>query len=229
MYSKTYTMIGNDKPGGDEAGIIPRVIEGLLTESKKVLTPPDSSKTPSISSEGVDGQIAERVVSVKFFMSYYEIHNDEVYDLLSASSDKPCVVKKEAKVEGAFVENLCRRGFMTSDVAASILREGNGKRVKETTPIKFPGSRSHVVLTVYVTQQIESVPATASSTSTTPSKTPSNKTITRESKVRRINPMTLCTATTSCFMFKTYYLVKRCLMTKQLTSTFIFSILGDFG
>lgn len=200
MYSKTYTMMGNDKPGGDEAGIIPRVIEGLLTESKKILLPSDSSKTALTSSEGVNGPIAERVVSVKFFMSYYEIHNDEVYDLLSASSDKPCVVKKEAKDDGAFVENLCRRGFMTSDVAVSILREGNGKRVKETTPVKFPGSRSHVVLTVYVTQQIESVPETTSTTTTTPSKSSSNKTITRESKVRRMNLITLCTATTNTLL-----------------------------
>ena len=203
-------MVGNDKPGGDEAGIIPRVIEGLLTESKNVPLPPDSSMTPLTSSEGVNGEVAERVVSVKFFMSYYEIHNDEVYDLLSASSDKPCIVKKEAKDDGAFVENLCRRGFMTSDVAASILREGNGKRVKETTPIKFPGSRSHVVLTVYVTQQIESVPATTITATTTPSKSSSSKTITRESKVRRMNPITLCTATTSCFMFKASFLSKIC-------------------
>jgi hypothetical protein len=208
-------MVGNDKPGGDEAGIIPRVIEGLLTESKNVLLPPDSSQTPLTSSEGVNGQIAERVVSIKFFMSYYEIHNDEVYDLLSASSDKPCIVKKEAKDDGAFVENLCRRGFMTSDVAASILREGNGKRVKETTPIRFPGSRSHVVLTVYVTQQIESVPATTI-TATTTSKSSSSKTITRESKVRKMNPTTLFTATSSFFMFKASFLSKICFIIAQI-------------
>ena len=176
-------MIGNDKPGGEEVGIIPRVIEGLLAESKKVLLPLDSSKIPSTSVDVVTGQIAERVVSVNFCMSYYEIHNEEVYDLLSASSEKPCTVKKDPKDEGASVEHLCRRGFMTSDVAASILREGNGKRVKETTSLKFPGSRSHVILTVYVSQQIESVPATTSTTTSIPSKLPPNKTITKESKV----------------------------------------------
>lgn len=177
-------MIGNDKPGGEEVGVIPRVIEGLLAESKKVLLPPDSSKIPSTSSDVSNGQISERVVSVNFCMSYYEIHNEEVYDLLSASSEKPCTVKKDPKDEGALVEHLCRRGFMTSDVAASILREGNGKRVKETTSLKYPGSRSHVILTVYVTQQIESVPPTTSTTASKPSKITSNKTITRESKVR---------------------------------------------
>ena len=177
-------MIGNDKPGGEEVGVIPRVIEGLLAESKKVLLPPDSSKIPSTSSDVSNGQISERVVSVNFCMSYYEIHNEEVYDLLSASSEKPCTVMKDPKDEGALVEHLCRRGFMTSDVAASILREGNGKRVKETTSLKYPDSRSHVILTVYVTQQIESVPPTTSTTASKPSKITSNKTITRESKVR---------------------------------------------
>ena len=174
--------MGNDKPGGEEVGVIPRLIEGLLAESKKALLPPDSDQNSS----PTHGEFAERVLSVNFCMSYYEIHNDEVYDLLSASSDKPCTVKKDPKDDGAFIEHLCRRGFMSSDVAASILKEGNGKRVKETTALKFPGSRSHVILTVYVTQQIESVPAIASTAITTSTKTASKKITTRESKVREM-------------------------------------------
>jgi kinesin family protein 1 len=102
--------------------------------------------------------IKNRVLSADLSLSYYEIYNEKVYDLLSNFPDISCKVR-ESKDEGAFVENLTRKSFVNYNTVVSILEEGNKKRVTAATLMNSTSSRSHAVFTVHILQQI--VPMTS--------------------------------------------------------------------
>jgi hypothetical protein len=72
--------------------------------------------------------IKNRILSADLSLSYYEIYNEKVYDLLSDSPDISCKVR-ESKDDGAFVENLTRKSFVNYNTVVSILEEGNKRRV----------------------------------------------------------------------------------------------------
>ena len=201
---KTYTMIGYDTVGGVQSGVVPRLCTGLLAAAAASLINSQQtfSHIPSEGSEGDKGdqstQSRFRALSIDLSLSYYEIYNERVYDLLSATPDESCRVR-ESKEEGAYVENLTRREFLSYENVATILDEGNTKRSTAATLMNATSSRSHAVFTIYVSQQL--VPATAvasprPATETTPTKSgtvspappilsqiPTNKIIQRNSKV----------------------------------------------
>jgi hypothetical protein len=116
---------------------------------------------------------------VEVSVSYYEIYNEKVYDLLASQSqgltpqqqqqllpqqpqqqhagatDAPvsCRVREHPN-EGAYVENLTRRPFESYEQVAAILEEGNRRRAVASTQMNSSSSRSHAVFTVYLNQQL---------------------------------------------------------------------------
>ncbi|KRY40241.1 Kinesin-like protein KIF14, partial [Trichinella spiralis] len=119
---KTYSMMGSStKPG-----IIPRICEKLkirLCENE-----------PEILS--------------KLKMSYYEIYNEKIYDLL-ADGDKSCSLKvREDPKTGAFVDGLRAIEVDKNADILHLIAVGNKRRMMAATRNNNHSSRSHVILSL---------------------------------------------------------------------------------
>ncbi|KRX51865.1 Kinesin-like protein KIF14, partial [Trichinella sp. T9] len=123
---KTYSMMGSStKPG-----IIPRICEKLkirLCENE-----------PEILS--------------KLKMSYYEIYNEKIYDLL-ANGDKSCSLKvREDPKTGAFVDGLRAVEVDKNADILHLIAVGNKRRMMAATRNNNHSSRSHVILSLKLVQ-----------------------------------------------------------------------------
>ncbi|KRY08572.1 [Pyruvate dehydrogenase (acetyl-transferring)] kinase, mitochondrial [Trichinella patagoniensis] len=123
---KTYSMMGSStKPG-----IIPRICEKLkirLCENE-----------PEILS--------------KLKMSYYEIYNEKIYDLL-ADGDKSCSLKvREDPKTGAFVDGLRAIEVDKNADILHLIAVGNKRRMMAATRNNNHSSRSHVILSLKLVQ-----------------------------------------------------------------------------
>ncbi|KRZ48974.1 Kinesin-like protein KIF14, partial [Trichinella nativa] len=119
---KTYSMMGSStKPG-----IIPRICEKLkirLCENE-----------PEILS--------------KLKMSYYEIYNEKIYDLL-ADGDKSCSLKvREDPKTGAFVDGLRAIEVDKNADILHLIAVGNKRRMMAATRNNNHSSRSHVIISL---------------------------------------------------------------------------------
>jgi kinesin family protein 1 len=177
-------MMGYDSPGGEEVGVIPRLCEGLLLAVNSAIH--NSSGTELDSNTEIVTAMKNRVLSADLSLSYYEIYNEKVHDLLSNSPDISCKVR-ESKEEGAFVENLTRKSFVNYDTVVSILEEGNKKRVTAATLMNATSSRSHAVFTVHIYQQIVPISVNSATSSSAGSGSPTNAIISRQSKVSLVD------------------------------------------
>ena len=149
---KTYTMIGYDAMGGNETGVVPRLCIGLLRAAEAALvqsTVPLAEETSST----LESTPRYRALSIDLSLSYYEIYNERVYDLLSTQPEVSCRVR-ESREDGAYVEHLTKREFVTYENVTEILEEGNRKRSVASTLMNSSSSRSHAVFNVYVSQQL---------------------------------------------------------------------------
>lgn len=164
-------MAGTDSPSRNEIGIIPRFCKGLLSAVQETIGSCNSNCSSISSIE------AHQVLSIELSLSYYEIYNEIVHDLLSTNSEVSSIVT-ESKEGSAMIENLCLRKFDSYDDVATALEEGN-KSIAATQK-KSIRSRSHTVFTVYVNQKLTVIPSVDPAS---PSITPTNSTITRLSKV----------------------------------------------
>ena len=197
-------MMGSDSPDGNELGVIPRLCKGILTATSSSIQ--ISRVIDTISSSGKlsssRGKPAERVLSVELSLSYYEIYNEEVHDLLSQSPELSCRVR-ESKDEGALVENLTKRSFGDYDTVASFIREGNNRRILTATSMTSTSSRSHAVLTVYLSQQI--IPMVAS-LDCSQSSSNCNSIVSRQSKVKLHLLVLFCCVCLSIYLSLSLYL-----------------------
>ena len=178
---KTYTMIGYDAMGGNETGVVPRLCIGLLRAAEAALvqsTIPLGDETSST----LENTPRYRALSIDLSLSYYEIYNERVYDLLSTQPEVSCRVR-ESREEGAYVENLTKREFITYDNVTEILEEGNRKRSVAATLMNSSSSRSHAVFNVYVSQQLIPFTTSNSNSSSSAGKAAAPTIISRNSKV----------------------------------------------
>lgn len=128
---KSYTMMGF----GDEAGIIPRFCKDLF------------SQLTSMKSEEV---------SCHLQMSYFEVYNEKIHDLLITRDDPnnrqmPLRVR-EHPVHGPYVEELSANVVCCYDDIQSWLQLGNRQRATAATGMNDKSSRSHSVFTLVLTQ-----------------------------------------------------------------------------
>uniref|UniRef100_A0A8B9C4H2 Kinesin-like protein KIF14 n=1 Tax=Anser brachyrhynchus TaxID=132585 RepID=A0A8B9C4H2_9AVES len=123
---KSYTMMGFD----EDRGIIPRLCEDLFTQI---------------------AQMDKQQVLYHLEMSYFEVYNEKIHDLLvfkaeSRQKKQPLRVR-EHPVLGPYVEDL-----------TSWLELGNKQRATAATVMNDKSSRSHSVFTLVMTQtKVESV------------------------------------------------------------------------
>ncbi|XP_072029588.1 kinesin-like protein KIF19 [Amphiura filiformis] len=122
---KTYTMLGND----DEPGIMARALNDLFHE--------------------MESKVEDSVFKVT--MSYLEIYNEMIRDLLNPSSGY-LDLREDASgnVQVAGISEVSTRS--TSEVM-SLLMHGNKERTQEPTAANKTSSRSHAVLQVTIKER----------------------------------------------------------------------------
>lgn len=138
----------------EEEGLIPRISRDIITQS---LAKKDSR----------DPLNNDLILDIKIQVSFYEIYNERVYDLLSNHENiTPCRVREHPET-GAFIEGLTYRTIGSYDAVHLALFEGFRRRITGETLMNANSSRSHAVFTIQVLQ--------SRSSSQSPSNSPKSK------------------------------------------------------
>ncbi|XP_046734684.1 kinesin-like protein KIF13A isoform X3 [Diprion similis] len=126
---KSYTMMGS----GDNKGIIPRLCDNLFDMIAK-----------QQSSE----------LSYKVEVSYMEIYNEKVHDLLDPKQNKQSLKVREHNVLGPYVDGLSQLAVTAFQDIDNLMAEGNKSRTVAATNMNSESSRSHAVFSVILTQTL---------------------------------------------------------------------------
>ncbi|XP_077133872.1 kinesin-like protein KIF14 isoform X2 [Ranitomeya variabilis] len=127
---KSYTMMGF----GEDLGIIPRFCEHLFSQIQAV----------------------KQKVSFHLEMSYFEVYNEKIHDLLVFKADngqkKQPLRVREHPLLGPYVEDLSTNVVSSFQDIQSWLELGNKQRATAATGMNDKSSRSHSVFTLIMTQ-----------------------------------------------------------------------------
>uniref|UniRef100_A0A1B0CKY2 Kinesin motor domain-containing protein n=2 Tax=Lutzomyia longipalpis TaxID=7200 RepID=A0A1B0CKY2_LUTLO len=125
---KTYTMgLHKNLVSDTNSGLISRSISAICTRVQELC-----------------GAAEEQENLPELSVSFIEIYNEKVYDLLSENSTEP-VNLKMYKYQG------CRREKISnSEDAFEVLKQGNKNRHVRPTKINANSSRSHAIFTIYI-------------------------------------------------------------------------------
>ncbi|CAG9759456.1 unnamed protein product [Ceutorhynchus assimilis] len=126
---KSYTMMGSQ----DSKGIIPRLCDTLFDLIAK-------------------RQNSE--LSYKVEVSYMEIYNERVHDLLDPQTNKQSLKVREHNVLGPYVDGLSQLAVTAFQDIDNLMAEGNKSRTVAATNMNSESSRSHAVFTVILTQTL---------------------------------------------------------------------------
>ncbi|KAM8945451.1 kinesin-like protein KIF16B [Pelodytes ibericus] len=126
---KSYTMMGN--PG--DCGLIPRICEGLFSRISETTRWGDASFRTEV--------------------SYLEIYNERVRDLLRRKSSKTFNLRvREHPKEGPYVEDLSEHLVQNYSDVEELMDAGNINRTTAATGMNDVSSRSHAIFTINFTQ-----------------------------------------------------------------------------
>ncbi|XP_068585628.1 kinesin family member 4 [Cebidichthys violaceus] len=123
----TYTSAQENDPS---VGVIPRVIRRIFEEREKRTA-------------------CEFCLSV----SYLEIYNEDILDLLCASKDKTGLSIREDPKEGIKIVGLTERKVFTAQEMVGCLEVGNSVRTVGSTAMNAASSRSHAIFTITLEQR----------------------------------------------------------------------------
>ncbi len=131
---KTHTMRGGLKLA--DRGVIPRLLSGVFRRGKKI-------------AKDTDGE-----TDVTVALSYYEIYNDKVFDLLEPPEQRtPTGLPLRAEANGRTVVcGLTERRCDDLRDFEKLYIESNNNRITAATKLNAHSSRSHAILRVKVTQ-----------------------------------------------------------------------------
>ncbi|XP_033735090.1 uncharacterized protein LOC117323766 [Pecten maximus] len=129
---KTHTMMGRQ----EDAGLIPRICEGLFSH--------------------VDNFVDQDNLSFHVKISYLEIYNERVRDLLRPSllkkNEKYTLKVREHPKDGPYVQDLSTHFINDNQQIQAILERGNEYRTTASTYMHDHSSRSHAIVTIEFTQ-----------------------------------------------------------------------------
>ncbi|KAG2778378.1 hypothetical protein Pcac1_g11397 [Phytophthora cactorum] len=137
---KTYTMLGTP----EEPGIMAKTLDDLFRNIERVHADPA-------------GRVQYRVT-----VSFLEVYNENIRDLLSASSSCSSAPSmptsefldlREDPIRGSVVAGLSEVEANDAQDVMKLLRRGNKYRSQESTAANSFSSRSHAVLQVHIEQQ----------------------------------------------------------------------------
>lgn len=126
---KSYTMMGSQ----DNKGIIPRLCDSLF---------------------GLIAKQQSSELSYKVEVSYMEIYNEKVHDLLDPQTNKQSLKVREHNVLGPYVDGLSQLAVTSFQDIDNLMAEGNKSRTVAATNMNSESSRSHAVFTVILTQTL---------------------------------------------------------------------------
>ncbi|XP_058521964.1 stAR-related lipid transfer protein 9 isoform X2 [Ochotona princeps] len=126
---KTYTMLGTPA----SMGLTPRICEGLFIREE------DYASLPS---------------SCKIKVSFLEIYNERVRDLLTKSGQRKSYTLRvrEHPEMGPYVQGLSQHLVTSYKQVIQLLEEGIANRITAATHIHEASSRSHAIFTIHYTQ-----------------------------------------------------------------------------
>ncbi|XP_073727251.1 kinesin family member 4 isoform X1 [Misgurnus anguillicaudatus] len=130
---KTFSMGGtytSEQENEPTVGVIPRVIRRIFQEKAKCAD-------------------CEFVLAV----SYLEIYNEEILDLLCTSKDKPVISIREDPKEGIKIVGLTEKEVSTAHEMVGCLELGNSARTVGSTAMNAASSRSHAIFTISLEQR----------------------------------------------------------------------------
>uniref|UniRef100_A0A3Q2HRI5 Kinesin-like protein KIF16B n=1 Tax=Equus caballus TaxID=9796 RepID=A0A3Q2HRI5_HORSE len=126
---KSYTMMGDS---GD-SGLIPRICEGLFSRINETTRWDEASFRTEV--------------------SYLEIYNEHVRDLLRRKSSKTFNLRvREHPKEGPYVEDLSKHLVQNYGDVEELMDAGNINRTTAATGMNDVSSRSHAIFTIKFTQ-----------------------------------------------------------------------------
>uniref|UniRef100_A0A3Q3IX78 Kinesin-like protein KIF16B n=1 Tax=Monopterus albus TaxID=43700 RepID=A0A3Q3IX78_MONAL len=126
---KSYTMMGT--PG--EAGLIPRICEGLFSRVSEATRWDEASFRTEV--------------------SYLEIYNERVRDLLRRKSTQTYNLRvREHPKDGPYVEDLSKHLVQNYSDVEELMEAGNINRTTASTCMNDVSSRSHAIFTINFTQ-----------------------------------------------------------------------------
>ncbi|XP_062867429.1 kinesin family member 4 [Trichomycterus rosablanca] len=123
----TYTSAQENEP---TVGVIPRVVRKIFQEKAK----------------RADCEFV-------LFVSYLEIYNEEILDLLCPSKDKPVISIREDPKEGIKIVGLTEKAVFTAQEMVGCLELGNSARTVGSTAMNAASSRSHAIFTINLEQR----------------------------------------------------------------------------
>ncbi|KAK6186957.1 hypothetical protein SNE40_006213 [Patella caerulea] len=126
---KSYTMMGTH----EQKGIIPRLCDALF-ENIKTMTKDD--------------------LTYKVEVSYMEIYNEKVHDLLDLKGNKQNLKVREHSILGPYVDGLSMLAVSSFEDINNLMNEGNKSRTVAATNMNNESSRSHAVFNIVLTQTI---------------------------------------------------------------------------
>ncbi|KAM4601055.1 kinesin-like protein KIF13A isoform 4-T4 [Polymixia lowei] len=126
---KSFSMMGN----GEQPGLIPRLCCSLF--------------------ERVHREENE-AHSFKVEVSYMEIYNEKVRDLLDPKGSRQSLKVREHKVLGPYVDGLSQLAVTNFEDIEVLMSEGNKSRTVAATNMNEESSRSHAVFSIIVTQTL---------------------------------------------------------------------------
>ncbi|XP_044866201.1 kinesin-like protein KIF13B [Mauremys mutica] len=129
---KSYTMMGT----ADQPGLIPRLCSGLFERAQK---------------EENEEQ------SFKVEVSYMEIYNEKVRDLLDPKGSRQSLKVREHNVFGPYVDGLSKLAVASYKDIESLMSEGNKSRTVAATNMNEESSRSHAVFKITLTHTLYDV------------------------------------------------------------------------
>uniref|UniRef100_A0A672SJQ3 Kinesin family member 13B n=1 Tax=Sinocyclocheilus grahami TaxID=75366 RepID=A0A672SJQ3_SINGR len=127
---KSYTMMGSV----DQPGLIPRLCSSLFERT-------------------VQHQREEESFTVE--VSYMEIYNEKVRDLLDPKGSRQALRVREHKVLGPYVDGLSRLAVESYKDIESLMSEGNKSRTVAATNMNEESSRSHAVFNIILTHTLK--------------------------------------------------------------------------
>ncbi|CAI5454199.1 unnamed protein product [Caenorhabditis angaria] len=126
---KSYTMMGTP----DQPGIIPRVCNDIF--------------------QRICEQTSD-TLSFKVEVSYMEIYNERVRDLLDPKKSSKALKVREHKILGPMVDGLSILAVNSFEQISNLLEEGNKSRTVAATNMNAESSRSHAVFSIIVSQTL---------------------------------------------------------------------------
>lgn len=125
---KSYSMMGY----GQEYGIIPKICQDMF--------------------ERINAMQADKNLSCTVEVSYLEIYNERVRDLLNPSNKGNLRVREHPST-GPYVEDLAKLVVQSFSEIENLMDEGNKARTVAATNMNETSSRSHAVFTLTLTQK----------------------------------------------------------------------------